>query len=124
MPCLKYTLSEGLGVRIVLDGGVMKIPQILLVLNASSARSLQLPSYILETLSYGIALAYSVCNHVPFSTYSGNLVLSLSNVGITFLVILYAPYAAPSHLVKEQQGSRHDHRNDRNGVCAPARPDG
>ncbi|TEB19703.1 mannose-P-dolichol utilization defect 1 protein [Coprinellus micaceus] len=91
VPCLKYALSKGLGVGIVLGGGVMKVPQILLILNASSARGLSLPSYILETLSYGITLAYSVRNAFPFSTYGENAFLLLQNIAITFLIILYSP---------------------------------
>ncbi|KAF6741694.1 hypothetical protein DFP72DRAFT_941981 [Ephemerocybe angulata] len=91
IPCLKYALSKGLGVGIVVGGSIMKVPQILLIINASSARGLSLPSYVLETLSYAITLAYSVRNAFPFSTYGENLFLALQNTVITFLIILYSP---------------------------------
>ncbi|KAJ2922276.1 hypothetical protein H1R20_g14821, partial [Candolleomyces eurysporus] len=91
VPCLKYALSKGLGVGIVVGGSIMKVPQILLILNASSARGLSLPSYILETLSYAITLSYSMRNNFPFSTYGENLFLSIQNVIITFLIIAYSP---------------------------------
>ncbi|KAH6874477.1 hypothetical protein BKA70DRAFT_1208710 [Coprinopsis sp. MPI-PUGE-AT-0042] len=93
VPCLKYALSKGLGVGIVVGGSIMKVPQILLIVNARSARGLSLPSYVLETLAYGITLAYSMRNHFPFSTYGENLFLSFQNVLITFLIIFYAPPA-------------------------------
>lgn len=85
----------------------MKVPQVLLsksppvplyrglnkasVVKARSARGLSLPAYILETLSYGITLAYSVSNSFPFSTYGENLFLTIQNTVITLLIILYNP---------------------------------
>ncbi|EAU86340.1 MPU1p [Coprinopsis cinerea okayama7 len=91
VPCLKYSLSKGLGVGIVVGGSIVKVPQILLILSAKSARGLSLPAYILETLSYGITLAYATRNHFPFSTYGENLFLSIQNVIITLLIISYNP---------------------------------
>ncbi|KAK1231414.1 hypothetical protein PQX77_005477 [Marasmius sp. AFHP31] len=61
------------------------------IVNARSARGISLPSYILETLSYGITLAYAYRNEFPFSTYGENLFLTIQNIVITFLIIYYAP---------------------------------
>jgi mannose-P-dolichol utilization defect 1 len=41
---------------------------------------------VLETLSYGVTLAYSVRNNFPFSTYGENLFLTVQNVLISVLV--------------------------------------
>ncbi|KAF9052127.1 hypothetical protein BJ165DRAFT_1591863 [Panaeolus papilionaceus] len=89
--CLKYAVSKGLGIGIVVGGSIMKVPQILLIVNAHSARGLSFPAYVLETLSYAITLAYSYRNDFPFSTYGENLFLTLQNILITFLIIVYAP---------------------------------
>jgi len=89
--CLKYALSKGLGIGIVVGGSIMKVPQILLIFNARSARGIALPAYILETLSYAITLAYSYRNNYPFSTYGENLFLTLQNIIIIFLIVIYAP---------------------------------
>ncbi|KAF9525582.1 mannose-P-dolichol utilization defect 1 protein [Crepidotus variabilis] len=89
--CLKYSLSKGLGIGIVLGGSIMKVPQILLITNARSAHGLSLPAYVLETLSYAITLAYSFRHDFPFSTYGENLFLTLQNTFITLLIIYYAP---------------------------------
>ncbi|KAF8958680.1 hypothetical protein BDZ97DRAFT_1668104 [Flammula alnicola] len=89
--CLKYSLSKGLGIGIVVGGSIMKVPQILLIVNARSARGLSLPAYILETLSYAITLAYSFRHQFPFSTYGENLFLTLQNTLITLLIVHYAP---------------------------------
>ena len=59
------------------------------VLRAQSARGLSLTAYVLETFSYAINLAYSSRNGFPFSTYGENFFLTIQNVFITFLIILY-----------------------------------
>ncbi|KAG8762888.1 hypothetical protein FRC11_007291 [Ceratobasidium sp. 423] len=87
--CLKYAISKGLGIGIVVGGSVMKVPQLLLITRARSARGLSLTSYILETLGYAINLAYSARNAFPFSTYGENLFLTIQNVAITYLILQY-----------------------------------
>ncbi|KAF9465578.1 hypothetical protein BDZ94DRAFT_1159835 [Collybia nuda] len=94
--CIKYSLSKGLGIGIVVGGSIMKVPQVLLILNARSARGLSLPAYILETLSYAITLAYSFRNGFPFSTYGENFFLTIQNAVITLLIIAYAPVSSSS----------------------------
>ncbi|KAJ7049703.1 hypothetical protein C8F01DRAFT_1181587 [Mycena amicta] len=89
--CIKYSISKGLGIGIVVGGSIMKVPQLLLIVRAQSARGLSLPAYILETLSYAITLVYAYRNEFPFSTYGENLFLSIQNILITLLIILYAP---------------------------------
>ncbi|KAJ7467189.1 hypothetical protein FB451DRAFT_1137866 [Mycena latifolia] len=89
--CIKYSISKGLGIGIVLGGSIMKVPQLILIVKAKSARGLSLPAYILETLSYAITLAYASRNDFPFSTYGENLFLTIQNLLITLLIIVYAP---------------------------------
>lgn len=87
--CLKYALSKGLGIGIVVGGSIMKVPQLLLIVSAKSARGLSLSAYVLETLAYAITLAYSYRNEFPFSTYGENFFLTLQNIIITLLIIHY-----------------------------------
>ncbi|KAI0806156.1 hypothetical protein BC629DRAFT_1282886 [Irpex lacteus] len=87
--CLKYAVSKGLGIGIVVGGSIMKVPQLLLIISAKSARGLSLSAYVLETLAYAITLAYSYRNNFPFSTYGENLFLTIQNVIITLLIIYY-----------------------------------
>ncbi|KAF8628190.1 hypothetical protein AX15_004052 [Amanita polypyramis BW_CC] len=89
--CLKYALSKGLGIGIVVGGSIMKVPQILLIVKDRSARGISLPAYILETLSYAITLVYSFRNNYPFSTYGENFFLAIQNVVIVFLIVSYTP---------------------------------
>ncbi|TFY79622.1 hypothetical protein EWM64_g4386 [Hericium alpestre] len=89
--CLKYSLSKGLGIGIVVGGSIMKVPQLLLILNGRSASGLSLPAYVLETLAYAITTAYSWRNGFPFSTYGENFFLTIQNIVITLLIIYYSP---------------------------------
>ncbi|KAJ6594449.1 hypothetical protein B0H19DRAFT_1095539 [Mycena capillaripes] len=91
MKCIKYSISKGLGIGIVVGGSIMKVPQLLLIVRAQSARGLSLEAYIMETLSYAITLEYAYRNEFPFSTYGENLFLTMQNVVITLLIILYDP---------------------------------
>ncbi|KAJ7594592.1 hypothetical protein C8J56DRAFT_927132 [Mycena floridula] len=87
--CIRYSISKGLGLGIVVGGSVMKVPQVLLILNAGSAKGLSLSAYVLETMAYAITLAYSFRQGYPFSTYGENFFLTVQNVGITLLIIAY-----------------------------------
>ncbi|KAJ3755465.1 hypothetical protein EV360DRAFT_96150 [Lentinula raphanica] len=87
--CWKYAMSKGMGIGIVVGASVMKLPQLIIVLQSRSAKGLSLTSFILETLAYAINFFYSYRNGFPFSTYGENLFLSIQNTIITFLIILY-----------------------------------
>jgi len=104
--CLKYALSKGLGVGIVVGGSIMKLPQLLLILSARSARGISLSSYAIETFCYLVTCAYSHRNGFPFSTYGENAFLGLQNIMITVLIIYFPSStlrrsaSAPSNLPK------------------------
>ncbi|KAG0171833.1 hypothetical protein DFQ28_008588 [Apophysomyces sp. BC1034] len=90
MACIKYALSKALGFGIVLGGSIVKIPQILTILANRSAEGLSLASFLLETASYGITLAYNLRQGNPFSTYGEVLFMAIQNVIITLLILFYA----------------------------------
>lgn len=78
--CLKLALSKLLGVGIIAGGAVVKVPQILTVLSAKSARGLSLSSYLLDTAATAITVAYNVRNGFPLSTYGEMVFLLAQNV--------------------------------------------
>lgn len=95
--CLKLALSKSLGIVIVGASGIVKVPQILKLLNSQSAEGISFLSYLLETSSYLISLAYNVRNQFPFSTYGEVALVAIQNVAISVLVLQYsgrAPAAA------------------------------
>ncbi|KAI8982395.1 hypothetical protein BDF20DRAFT_987297 [Mycotypha africana] len=88
--CIKYSISKGLGLGIVLGGSIVKIPQILTILKNRSAAGLSLSSYIIETLSYFITLAYNMRQGNPFSTYGEMMFIVIQNIVIISLMFVYS----------------------------------
>ncbi len=88
--CLKLALSKSLGILIVGASAVVKIPQLLKLLNSQSAEGISFLSYLLETTSYLITLVYNVRNEFPFSTYGEVALIAVQNVAISVLVLQYS----------------------------------
>ncbi|CAK7240661.1 MAG: hypothetical protein STHCBS139747_002107 [Sporothrix thermara] len=88
--CIKLAVSKGLGVGIVGASAVVKVPQILNLVRSRSAAGVSFLSYLLETTSYLVSLAYNVRNGFPFSTYGETAFILVQNVVITLLVLHYS----------------------------------
>lgn len=80
MPCMQLAISKALGLGIVVFGTIMKVPQMLKILQAGSAQGISLGMYILETLAYTISLAYAYRKEMPFSTYGENASLTVQSM--------------------------------------------
>jgi mannose-P-dolichol utilization defect protein 1 len=94
--CLKLGISKALGLGIVLAGSVVKVPQLLKLVNAGSGAGLSVVGYILETLGYIITLAYNVRLRFPFSTYGETAFISVQNILILLLVFHFAGKDVPA----------------------------
>ncbi|MDA4132983.1 MAG: PQ-loop repeat-containing protein, partial [Thaumarchaeota archaeon] len=95
--CVKLGVSKGLGIGIIAASSVVKVPQIVKLVQSRSAAGVSFLSYLLETSSYLISLAYNVRNGFPFSTFGETALILGQNVIITVLVLNYsgkAGYAA------------------------------
>lgn len=95
--CLKFAVSKGLGIGIIAASSIVKVPQILKLLNSRSAEGVSFLSYLLETSAYLISLAYNFRNGFPFSTYGETALILGQNVIISVLVLNFsgrASYAA------------------------------
>lgn len=92
--CLKLAISKALGIGIIGASSIVKIPQLLKLLNSQSAEGISFLSYLLETASYVISLAYNVRNQFPFSTYGELALIAIQNVAISVLVLQYTGKAA------------------------------
>jgi len=88
--CLKLGISKALGLGIVVAGSVVKLPQLLKLVNAKSGAGLSVSGYILETIGYIITLAYNVRLRFPFSTYGETAFIAIQNVLILTLIFHYA----------------------------------
>jgi len=92
--CLKLAISKGLGIGIVAASSIVKIPQLLKLLNSQSAEGVSFLSYLLETTSFLISLMYNIRNGFPFSTYGEVVLIAIQNVVISVLVLQYSGKAA------------------------------
>lgn len=88
--CLKLAVSKALGIGIVAASSIVKVPQILNLVRSRSASGVSFLSYLLETTSYLISLAYNFRNGFPFSTYGETACILVQNVVITVLVLNYS----------------------------------
>lgn len=88
--CLKLAVSKGLGVGIIGASSIVKIPQLLKLLNSQSAAGISFLSYALETVSYLVTLVYNIRNGFPFSTFGETALIAVQNVAIAVLVLKYS----------------------------------
>ncbi|KAJ0056028.1 hypothetical protein NL108_018076, partial [Boleophthalmus pectinirostris] len=88
-PCLKVVISKGLGIGIILGSVLVKMPQILKLVGASSAEGLSLQSVLLELVAITGTMAYSIVNRFPFSAWGEALFLMLQTLAIGFLILHY-----------------------------------
>ncbi|CAK7264716.1 hypothetical protein SEPCBS57363_001221 [Sporothrix epigloea] len=97
--CIKLAVSKGLGVGIVGASAIVKVPQILNLVRSRSAAGVSFLSYLLETTSYLVSLAYNVRNGFPFSTYGETSFILAQNIAITLLVLHYSGRGAVAALL-------------------------
>lgn len=88
--CLKLAISKALGIGIVAASSIVKVPQILKLVNSKSASGVSFLSYLLETSSLLTSLAYNVRNGFPFSTFGETALILGQNVIISVLVLKYS----------------------------------
>lgn len=88
--CLNLGFSKALGLAIVAGSSVVKVPQILKLLQSRSAAGVSSLSYALETAAFVITLVYSARNGFPFSTYGETALIAAQNVVISVLVLRYS----------------------------------
>ncbi|KAG5463574.1 MAG: hypothetical protein BJ554DRAFT_6357 [Olpidium bornovanus] len=79
-PCRNLAVSKALGFAIVVGGSVVKLPQVLKIVNGRSAQGLSMASALLETAGYVVSLAYNIRLGNPFSTYGETLFITVQNL--------------------------------------------
>lgn len=79
---------QGLGYAIVAGASIVKLPQILAVARAGSARGLSPLSAELEEVGLSIAAAFGLSSGLPFSTFGESVFLFLQNT--VLLGLIYA----------------------------------
>ncbi|PLW20266.1 hypothetical protein PCANC_07430 [Puccinia coronata f. sp. avenae] len=90
--CLKYGISKFLSLAIVAGSGIVKVPQIIKILQSRSARGLSLTGFLLDSLGLVIIVCYNYRHEFPFSTYGESFLLLIQNTIIVTLIILSSRY--------------------------------
>jgi mannose-P-dolichol utilization defect 1 len=85
--CLSLAISKALGIAIITTASIVKVPQILKLVQSQSAAGLSFTSYVLETASFLITLAYNARSGWPFSTYGETALILAQDVVIAGLVL-------------------------------------
>ncbi|KAF2476568.1 mannose-P-dolichol utilization defect 1 protein [Lindgomyces ingoldianus] len=88
--CLKLAISKALGIGIIGASSIVKIPQLLKLLNSQSSEGVSFLSYLLESSSYLISLSYNIRHGFPFSTYGETALILAQNIVIASLVLNYS----------------------------------
>ncbi|KAF1939121.1 mannose-P-dolichol utilization defect 1 protein [Clathrospora elynae] len=88
--CVKLAISKGLGIGIIGASSIVKVPQLLKLINSQSAEGLSFLSYVLESSAYLISLSYNVRHGFPFSTYGETVLILVQNIAIASLVLKYS----------------------------------
>ncbi|KAF1834507.1 mannose-P-dolichol utilization defect 1 protein [Decorospora gaudefroyi] len=88
--CVKLAISKGLGIGIIGASSIVKVPQLVKLINSQSAEGLSFLSYLLESGAYLISLSYNVRHGFPFSTYGETALILVQNIAIASLVLKYS----------------------------------
>jgi mannose-P-dolichol utilization defect protein 1 len=88
--CFSLAVSKTLGLAIIAVSSVVKIPQILKLLDSQSSEGVSFLSYALETASFVISMAYNARSGFPFSTYGETALIAVQDMVVSVLVLHFA----------------------------------
>jgi len=90
VPCLKIALTKILGYGIVVGSSIVKIPQIIKVLQARSVVGLSLLSLILELLALLFTTSYSIHQGFPFSAWGESFLMSIQDAALILMFFYFS----------------------------------
>jgi mannose-P-dolichol utilization defect protein 1 len=88
--CVSLAISKALGLAIVSASAIVKVPQILKLIDSRSSSGVSFVSYALETASLLITLSYGVRQRFPFSTDGESALIAVQDVVVGVLVLAFA----------------------------------
>jgi len=98
-PCFKALLSKGLGIGIIAGSVLVKVPQILKVVNNKSAEGLSITSCLLDLMAITFNMSYSFVSGFPFSAWGDGTFLALQTAAIAALIFFYGHRSALKSLI-------------------------
>ncbi|KAI4200406.1 MAG: hypothetical protein LQ350_003944 [Teloschistes chrysophthalmus] len=101
-PCFSLLISKTIGVGIITLSSIIKIPQILKIINSQTAAGISMPSVLLETFSYVVTVAYSARSGFPFTAWGETALIAVQDVVICALVFVLGQ-SAPTRRAMEKK---------------------
>lgn len=89
VPCFKALLSKGLGLGIIAGSLLVKVPQVLKIIQNKSGEGINLIGVFLDLLAITFHMSYSFMKGFPFSAWGDNTFLALQTAAIAALVLFY-----------------------------------
>lgn len=96
MPCGKALVSKGLGMGIIAGSLLVKVPQIMKILNSKSGEGINLTSVFLDLMAITFHLSYSYVKGFPFSAWGDSTFVGIQTAAIAALVLFYGGSASKS----------------------------
>lgn len=87
--CLKLALSKCLGYGIIVGSTLVKVPQIMKIVQTQSGEGISVTSVLMELMGMTATAAYSYAQRYPFSAWGEGLFLMLETALIAALVLRY-----------------------------------
>ncbi|XP_004207268.1 mannose-P-dolichol utilization defect 1 protein isoform X1 [Hydra vulgaris] len=88
VPCLKIAITKGLGCVIIVGSMIVKVPQIIKLLQAKSGEGLNIISLLSELAVSTFSITYAFQKRFPFSSWGEALFLAVQN-GVLVILINY-----------------------------------
>lgn len=87
-------ISKGLGIGIIAGSVLVKVPQIIKILNAKSAEGISIISVLLDLMAITFHISYSYVKGFPFSAWGDGTFLAIQTSIIASLLFLYGHKSA------------------------------
>ena len=88
--CLKLTISKAIGYGIIAGSAVLKLPQIIKILNNRSVEGIAKSLFYIEIVMLINTSAISIAKNIPFSVYGESLIILMQNFIIVLLFWVYS----------------------------------
>lgn len=88
--CAKIVISKCLGFGIIVGSVLVKLPQIIKIINAKSGEGISMASVIFELIAISATLSYGYAKSFPFSSYGEGLFLAIQTALVAVLVLFYS----------------------------------
>ncbi|XP_076750022.1 mannose-P-dolichol utilization defect 1 protein homolog [Xylocopa sonorina] len=88
--CFKATLSKVLGFCIIAGSLLVKVPQIVKLLQSKSAEGINIFSVLMDLFAITATVSYSFISGFPFSSWGDGIFLSLQTLAIAVLIMYYS----------------------------------